>query len=139
MWFSRYVRIRDSARVGDEWRGRCITCSKKGTVAYADEGVIRFARGWDNGHFIGRDNWATRYEEENNNLQCSFRCNRMRSGEYQKYKAALKLKYGDEVPAKLEEMALASPSHTYKHSRQELLDIIHSSKEALSYYVKAID
>ena len=133
-WFSRYVRLRDSQRVGDEWRGRCITCSYKATVAYADQGVIRFARNWDNGHFIGRDCWATRYEEENNNLQCSYRCNRMRSGEYQKYKAALRLKYGDEVPEKLEKMAEDYPAHTYKHSREELLEIIHSAKEYIAYF-----
>lgn len=134
-WFSRYVRLRDSTRHGDEWRGRCITCSKKGTVAYADEGVIRFTRGWDNGHLIGRDCWATRYEEMNNNLQCSYRCNKLRSGEYQKYKAALAMKYGDNIPGDLEETAALYPSHTYKHTREELLEVIHSSKEALDYFI----
>lgn len=57
--------------------------------------------------------------------------------EYQKYKAALAMKYGDEVPVKLEQMAQDQPSHTYKHSREELLEIIHSSKEYLAFLVKA--
>lgn len=59
----------------------------------------------------------------------------MRSGEYQKYKAALRDKYGDRVPEQLEAMAEAQPSHTYHHSRQELLQIIYDAKAAISFMV----
>jgi hypothetical protein len=104
-------------------------------VAYIDDaGSLRFTRGWDNGHFVTRGNYVTRFEEENNNLQCAFRCNRMRSGEYVKYKAALKLKYGDEVPGKLEAMAEAQPGVTYRFKREELLQIISDSKEGIKWH-----
>lgn len=137
-WFSWYVRLRDSVREGDKWKGGCITCSKNGVVVWLDDGKLRFTTGWNNGHFVGRDNWVVRYEEENNNLQCSFRCNNMRSGEYVKYKAALRIKYGEDVPEKLEKMAEEQPSHTYHHSREELLEIIHNCKVAIDFYTNNV-
>lgn len=135
--FSRYVRIRDSERVGNSWYGKCITCSKTGIVAYIDDdGKLRFTKGWDNGHFVGRGNWITRFEEENNNLQCSMRCNKMRSGEYVKYKAALRDKYGDGVAEKLEKMADEQPARTYRFKREELLQIYKDSVEQVKFYVE---
>ena len=141
-WFSWYVRLRDSALVGDVWTGKCITCNKSGVVAYLDPetakrrktGNIRFTSGWDLGHFVGRGNLVTRFDEENCNLQCSFRCNKMNSGEHTKYAIALKDKYGEEVPDKLEK--LAQQTTHYKFTRQELEDIISSSKEAIAFYEK---
>jgi hypothetical protein len=136
---SRYVRLRDSEWCSDGvggpgWYGTCITCSKTGPVAYIDEkGKLRFTRGWDNGHFVSRGHLVVRYEETNVNLQCSFRCNKMRSGEYQKYKAALKLKYGDKVPDELE--TLAATQRTYKFKKDELLQVIADSKEQIKFYL----
>jgi len=140
-WFSWAVRLRDSNRVGDEWIGTCITCSKTGVVAYLDEataktrqtGAIRFTVGWDLGHYVSRGNKVVRFDEENCNLQCAFRCNKMNSGEHTKYGIALKLKYGDEVPAKLEK--LAQDTTYYKYSREELLQIIADSKESIQFYL----
>lgn len=63
---------------------------------------------------------------------CSFRCNRMRSGEYEKYRLALKDKYGDKVPESLENTARLYPS--YKFSRDELQEIIDMSKEYVLAY-----
>lgn len=134
-WFSRYVRLRDCDMDARGWYGTCITCTKTGLVVYIDAtGRMRFMKGWDNGHFVTRGNFITRFEEENNNLQCAFRCNRMRSGEYVKYKSALRLKYGENVPEKLERLADEQPGNSYKFSRAELLGIIEDCKQQVAYY-----
>lgn len=133
--FSRYVRLRDTVRDGNEWVGTCITCSKTGTVAWLDDsGKLRYTKGWDAGHFVGRSHKVVKHDEENVNLQCAFRCNKMRSGEYEKYRIALKDKYGEEVPEKLEN--LARTTTYYKFSREELLEVIHDSKELVAFLIK---
>lgn len=128
-WFSKYIRLRDSVCTGDEWVGTCITCTKTGVVAWIDQkNELRFTKGWDNGHFVTRGNYVVRYNEMNCNLQCSFRCNKMRSGEYVKYKSALKDKYGSEVPGELEALADEQPGPTYHFTKAELLQIISDCK-----------
>lgn len=135
--FSRYVRLRDSEYSEDQWIGTCMTCTKTGVVAYiGDDGKLHFTHVWNNGHFVARGNFITRYEEENCNLQCAYRCNKMKSGEYVKYKAALKLKYGDDVPARLEALADEFPARTYHFSKEDLLQIIKDSNEQIDYYVR---
>lgn len=130
---SRYVRLRDSKYVDGVWVGTCMTCSKTGTVAWYDEtGTLRFSKGWDGGHFISRGYLSLRYEEENVNLQCSFRCNKLRSGEYQKYKLAIEDKYGEGVYQELERRALL-PDSKKRLPKEELLQIIHDSKEYVKY------
>lgn len=132
-WFSKNVRLRDSEPLDGEYVGTCITCSKSGVVAWRDEtGKLRFTKGWNAGHFVGRGNKVVRFNEMNVNLQCAFRCNNLRSGEYVKYKKALKLKYGDDTPADLEN--LADQTTYYKFTREELDEIIHDSKEAVKFY-----
>lgn len=134
-YFSRYVRLRDSELEGLVWSGICITCSKSGPVAYIDDRQkLRFVTGWDNGHFVGRGNYVVRFNEENCNLQCSYRCNRLRSGEYVKYKEALRAKYGDHVPESLELLARQQPATSYKFTREELLGIIKDSRECINFY-----
>ncbi len=131
--FSKFVRLRDSELNNGEYTGTCITCSKTGTVAWHDEtGKLRFTKGWNAGHFVGRSNKVVRFNEMNVNLQCAFRCNKMRSGEIVKYKAALKDKYGNEVPDELEQ--LASDTQYYKFSREELEQIIKDAKEQIAWY-----
>lgn len=132
-YFSRRIRLRDSQRVNNEYIGTCITCSKTGTVAYWDEeGKLRFVLGWDNGHFIGRGTKILRFNEQNCNLQCSFRCNKMRSGEHEKYKGALDDKYGKGTYRGLEKIAAQYP--TYKLKKDELLEIIYESKAEVASY-----
>jgi hypothetical protein len=63
---------------------------------------------------------------------CAMRCNKMRSGEYEKYRLALKDKYGEEVPEELEN--LARTTQYYKFTKDELLTIINDSKQALEWY-----
>lgn len=132
-WFSKYVRLRDSEPMNGEYVGTCITCSKRGTVAWRDEtGKVRFTKGWNAGHFVGRSNHVVRFEEMNVNLQCAFRCNNLRSGEYVKYKIALKDKYGAEVPEQLEK--LAEETTYYKFTIQELEEIIADAKTQIKFY-----
>lgn len=131
-WFSKYVRLRDSELVNGEYVGTCITCSKTGTIAWYDGKKIRFTKGWDAGHFVTRGNKVVKYRDENVNLQCAFRCNKMNSGEYLKHKIAIREKCGEEVPEELEK--LAEETQYYKFSREELLQIIYDAKEAVSWY-----
>ena len=120
-WFSKYVRYRDSELRNGEWIAECITC-----------GVEKPVKQMQAGHFVSRGNKVTRFSDENVNLQCAFRCNKMNSGEYLKYKLALKDKYGETVPEELEK--LAETTQYYKLSRDELLQIINDSKESISWY-----
>ncbi len=137
-WHSWYVRLRDCTFVDGEWIGTCITCTKTGVVAYLDPetakkrptGAIRFMIGWDNGHFVGRSNEIVRFEEENVNLQCKYHCNKMKNGNRDKYRVALKLKYGDEVPSKLERMA---DEERRGLTIPELEQIIADSKEQIKF------
>jgi len=131
-WFSKYVRLRDSELEGDEYIITCITCSKTGAVAVIEDGKLRFTKGWDAGHFISRGNKVVRFADENVNGQCAMRCNKMRSGEYEKYRLALKDKYGEEVPEELEN--LARTTQYYKFTKDELLTIINDSKQTLEWY-----
>lgn len=137
-WFSKMVRLRDSEPINLEYIGTCITCSKTGTVAYLDDktGKLRFTKGWNAGHFVTRGNLVVRYDEENVNLQCAFRCNNMRSGETVKYRKALRDKYGDKVPDVLEK--LAEKTRHYKLKREELETVIKDSKEAVKFYEKQL-
>lgn len=130
--FSWYVRLRDCDYKDGAFIGTCITCSKTGTVAWFDEGKLRFTKGWDAGHFVGRGNKVVRFDELNVNLQCSFRCNRMRSGEHEKYRVALREKYGKDTPEELEKLAESTPF--YKFSKPELLQIIEDSKIQVAWY-----
>lgn len=133
-FFSKYVRLRDSEFNGLKFIGTCITCSKTGPIAWFDDGKLRYTRGWDAGHFVSRGNKVVRFNEMNVNLQCAMRCNKMRSGEYEKYRSALRTKYGDEVPGELEK--LAQETTYYKFSKPELLEIIHDAKESIRYYAE---
>lgn len=131
--FSQYVRLRDSERREDGFYGKCITCAYARQVAWFDEtGALRFNKGWDAGHYISRGNLYLRYDEENVNLQDSFRCNRMRSGEIDKYRLELDKKYGDGTAKKLE-MA-AAINRNYHLNKQELEEIIHNCTVAINFY-----
>jgi hypothetical protein len=106
-------------------------------VAWHDGEKIRFSPGWDAGHFMRRGEKVTRFEEENVNLQCSFRCNRLRSGEPEKYRIAVDLKYGNGTAEKLEK--LVRTTDYYKFTKLQLLEIITDSKKQVEFYANAID
>lgn len=129
---SQYVRLRDSRRRGNTWFGKCITCNHQGIVAYIDEkGVLRFTRGWDNGHFIVRGVLSLRYHEQNTNLQCSFHCNKMKSGNPEKYKLALDNKYGDGTYRTLEDLAMLPGAYKCP-TKPELLELIHTCQQYIT-------
>ena len=64
-WFSRYIRLRDSNKLGIV---QCVTCEK----------YFHFTQ-VDCGHFIQRDRLSVRFNEKNAHAQCHH-CNRFRSG-----------------------------------------------------------
>lgn len=98
---------------------------------YDDTGKLRFKRGWDNGHFITRGNFFLRWDEENANLQCSMNCNKMRSGNLEKYKPALDDKYGNGTWRKLEDLAQENPITRPTIAQME--EVIHDSKQQLDF------
>lgn len=131
--FSKYVRLRDSTFVQGSFHGQCITCSRAGEVAWFDStNKLRFNPGWDAGHFMSRGEKVTRFDEENVNLQCAYRCNRLRSGEHEKYRLALDVKYGSGTAEKLEK--LARETKLYKFSKPELMQIIQDSQKRITWY-----
>lgn len=135
--FSRYVRIRDSRWEKDGWYGKCITCSKQGKIAWLDGNKLRMVAGWDAGHYISRGNWYLRFEEMNVNLQCKYHCNKWKSGNIEKYKTEIDLKYGDGIRLELD--SLAQKNKNYTPSKERLREIIHDSDEQIRFYVKSID
>lgn len=133
--FSRYIRLRDSTYRNGSWHGKCITCSKKGVIAYYDENkVLRFVRGWDAGHFISRGNLYLRYDEENVNLQCSYHCNKMKSGNIEKYRGALDDKYGSGTWKKLTNTAEENKDHRLLKADYE--ETIHDSTEMFNFIIR---
>lgn len=64
---------------------------------------------------------------------CSFRCNRMRSGEHEKYRVALDLKYGDGTADKLERLVRSTPIYSLK--KDELLGIIEDCKVQIKFII----
>lgn len=76
--FSDFIRIRDS---DDQGICKCITC-----------GDLKHWTQMDCGHFVTRDNYGCRWEEENCNAQCPH-CNRFKSGLQYEHGLAIDKKY----------------------------------------------
>jgi len=90
-WFSLYIRLRDSNEYG---MIQCFTC-----------GVVReYKDGMQNGHFQSRKHMATRFDEENCQVQC-IKCNMYSQGEQYKFGLALDKKYGAGKSEELEHLA----------------------------------
>lgn len=99
---SRYVRARDGHK--------CITCGATGVNM--DCGHYRH-NSERNMSFGGNALW---YDLRNLNCQCSFNCNRMRSGNLDKYALFLEKKYGKGILQELDKLY-----RTYKQwTREEL-------------------
>jgi len=79
-WFSKYVRLRDRLPGTDNCR--CISC-----------GAVKRWKEMDAGHFVPRDRWNVRYNEQNVNAQCQH-CNRFQSGNQFEHGLAINAKYG---------------------------------------------
>jgi|SRR5690606_33029712 len=76
--FSLFIRLRDSDKNGV---CKCITC-----------GSFYHYTKMDAGHFVTRDNMATRWEDENVNAQCPA-CNRFKGGKQYEHGLAIDKKY----------------------------------------------
>ena len=85
--FSEFIRLRDSDKEGF---GKCFTCQR----------VIHYTRG-DCGHGIGRQHKATKFNEQNNHLQCKH-CNAFEGGKREVYKEEVDKRYGQGTWDKLE-------------------------------------
>ena len=90
-WFSLYIRLRDAT---DEGLVQCFTCNK----------VSHYKSGMQNGHFQSRKHLATRWDEENCQVQC-VGCNMFKAGEQYKFSVALDSKYGEGKAEELESLA----------------------------------
>jgi hypothetical protein len=78
--FSLYIRLREAT---DEGLVQCFTCGN----------VNNYKVGMQNGHFMSRKFMATRYDEQNCQVQC-VGCNMFKYGEQFKFSLALDYKYG---------------------------------------------
>lgn len=129
-WFSKYIRLRDAVYRDDiaeaGWYGQCVTCSKQGLIC---DGEGHFQTGWNAGHFVTRGHMITRFDEQNVHLQCAFRCNNMRSGEYEKHRVAIDKMYGEGTAASLENLARTS---LYKLQKFQLLNLVSSYKHKVN-------
>ena len=100
-WFSLFIRLREANEFG---YCQCFTC-----------GVVRgYKDGMQNGHFQSRKHMATRFDEENCQVQC-IKCNMFSQGEQYKFALALESKYGEGKAEELEFLART----TLKISRAE--------------------
>tara|TARA_Y100000401_G_scaffold52867_1_gene41506 strand:+ start:157 stop:570 length:414 start_codon:yes stop_codon:yes gene_type:complete len=105
-WFSLYIRLRDAT---EEGLVQCFTC-----------GVVKnYKNGMQCGHFQSRKHLATRFDEENCQVQC-VACNMFRQGEQYKFGLNLDAKYGEGKAEELEFLART----TYKLSRYDYEDKI---------------
>jgi len=90
-WFSLYIRLRDANEYG---MVQCFTC-----------GIVRgYKDGMQNGHFQSRKHMATRFHEDNCQVQC-IKCNMYSQGEQFKFGLALDFKYGEGTAKELEFLA----------------------------------
>jgi len=111
--FSVYIRIRESSDTGV---AVCFTCGKT-----ANWKILQ------NGHFLSRRFMATRFDEENCQVQC-VTCNVFRNGEQYKFGVALDNKYGEGTAEDLEHMSRS----ILKISRVEY-------EEKISYYKSLVE
>tara|TARA_R110000803_G_scaffold25845_3_gene61710 strand:+ start:234 stop:644 length:411 start_codon:yes stop_codon:yes gene_type:complete len=108
-WFSLFIRLRNANEYG---MIQCFTC-----------GVVRgYKDGMQNGHFQSRKHLATRFHEDNCQVQC-IKCNMFSQGEQYKFGLALDSKHGEGTAEELEFLART----TLKISRVEY-------EEKISYY-----
>lgn len=107
--FSLYIRLRYAKNEIAE----CYTCGKKDHY-----------KRLQCGHFMSRKHYATRWDEDNCQVQC-YSCNVMRYGE--QYKFGLKL--AKEIDLELPEKLLAKTRNTVKYTDIDLIEMINLYKE----------
>jgi hypothetical protein len=113
-WFSLFIRLRDATSEG---MVQCFTCGK----------VSHYKSGMQNGHFQSRRHLATRFDEQNCQVQC-VGCNMFKAGEQFKFHINLNAKYGEDTSINLQNKAMQS----VKITRVEY-------EEFVSYYKLAVE
>lgn len=92
-WFSKYIRFKFTRPYSDSVDtrvGNCFTCRK-----------LQVLTALENGHYIGRQHFATRWEVKNCRPQCNY-CNQRQEGEKGKFRKNLVEIYGEEVVSQME-------------------------------------
>ena len=113
-WFSLFIRLRSANEYG---MVQCFTC-----------GIVRgYKDGMQNGHFQSRKHMATRFDEENCQVQC-LKCNIFDSGQQYLFSLRLDEKYGEGTAEELEYLART----IHKVSRVEY-------EEQISYYKNLVE
>ena len=107
--FHEYIR---RSNVNSEGYGACISCGKG----------IHFGES-DCGHFITRGALATRWDENNVNLQCR-KCNRFEYGRQFEYSLA--------IGTELAESLLIKSKQIFKLSEPEYMDIFEEYRDKLA-------
>jgi hypothetical protein len=102
--FSIYIRRKDA--INDI--ATCVTCNKKDHWTKLQ-----------NGHFMSRRHYNTRWDEDNCHVQCSG-CNVFRSGEIYLYNKYLCLKFDNNFPDRLYEKS----NITVKFADIDLIELI---------------
>ena len=110
--FSQYIRARDS-KYGS---CICVTC-----------GVQKPIKQMQNGHFISRSKYATRWDEDNCGAQC-ISCNMFKQGEQYKFSIYIDQKH---YAGKAEEI-LRKSNKTVKYTDQDLIELINTYKLKLN-------
>ena len=114
-YFSLFIRLREANEYGF---CQCFTCGKVGHYKTG---------GMQNGHFQSRKHMATRFDEENCQVQC-VACNMFRQGEQYRFGLELDAKYGEGTSEELEFLART----INKVSRKEY-------EEQIGYYKKLVE
>ena len=112
-WFSLFIRLRNASKDGIV---ECWTCGK--TAHYKKMHA---------GHFMSRKHHATRWNEENVQVQCP-KCNLFGQGEQYTFGKLLDVRIGEGKSEELQELSRT----TVKYMRHEYEDMIKFYKEKVN-------
>ena len=112
-WFSLFIRLRNASKDGIV---ECWTCGK--TAHYKKMHA---------GHFMSRKHHATRWNEENVQVQCP-RCNLFGQGEQYTFGKLIDVRIGEGKSEELQELSRT----TVKYMRHEYEDMIKFYKEKVN-------
>jgi len=112
--FSQYIRLRESVM----GFSTCFTCGKEDNW-----------KKLQNGHFMSRKHYSTRWDETNCQVQCAG-CNVFKYGEQYKFSIGLDQKYGSGTADKM----LQQSKQIVKYSTMDLEDLIIKYKSLVDEY-----
>lgn len=93
-YFSRWLRLKYSYKKEGKYYCTCMTCGKECPI-----------KSIDNGHFISREHFGTRYHEDNCRPQCKH-CNSYKQGRHLEFEIALIKEIGEGKVAALKQLAI---------------------------------